>query len=308
MRWVTHQGAAGDRVGVLAADGAWLGPSGRSLIDLLAADAPLDEVGRDLERAGEFVPTTQLRLRCPVPTPPSFRDFLAFEEHFRNTGAGGSAAALAVWQRQPVFYFSNPAAFKAPGAPVPVPPGCQKFDFELEVAAVVGRAGSDLTPDEAQDCIAGLSILCDWSARDLQFEEMQVGLGPVKGKDSSTSMGPWLLSWDELADARVGKGFDLEMRAYVNDVLYSRGNLATIYWSFGELLAQASRGTTLRPGDVIGTGTVGRGCILELQRLEGESSSYPWLQPGDRVVLEVDRLGQLVHTITAGRPPARSTK
>jgi 2-keto-4-pentenoate hydratase/2-oxohepta-3-ene-1,7-dioic acid hydratase in catechol pathway len=182
---------------------------------------------------------------------------------------------------------------------VAVPPGCTWFDYELEVAAVVGRGGSDLHPEEAEAHIAGYTILCDWSARDLQAREMRQRLGPAKGKDSATSLGPWLVTPDELADRRRGNGFDLRMTATVNGRVYSDGNWSTVYWSFGQLLAYASRGTTLRPGDVFGSGTVGRGCILELSGLHGEEE-YPWLRPGDEVTLAVERLGELHARIGPG--------
>jgi 2-keto-4-pentenoate hydratase/2-oxohepta-3-ene-1,7-dioic acid hydratase in catechol pathway len=303
MRWITHDTGDGDRVGVLVDGGARLLPPGPAMVDLLGkTDRSLSEIAADLLRDGSRVSTSELVLRAPVPTPPSFRDFLSFEQHLLNTATEGHGPT-AVWYEQPVFYFSNPAAFKGPGAQIPVPPGCQQFDYELEVAVIVGRAGADLTPAEAEDCIAGLTILCDWSARDLQLREMTVGLGPAKGKDSSTSMGPWLVSWDEFDDVRKGKGFDLEMRASVNGVPWSVGNLSSLHWSFGDMLAQASRGTYLRPGDVIASGTVGSGCILELARLSG-SERFPFLQPGDEVVLEVERLGRLEHTIGPSRPPA----
>lgn len=176
------------------------------------------------------------------------------------------------------------------------------FDYELEVAAVIGRPGGDLDPATAEAHIAGYTILADWSARDLQKVEMGVGLGPAKGKDGATTLGPYLVTPDELADARSGKGYALSMSAHVNDREYSRGDWSSLYWSFGQLLAYASRGTTLRAGDVIGSGTVGSGCILERQATHGPQE-YPWLQPGDRVRLAVERLGEFTVDVVPGAAP-----
>ena len=167
--------------------------------------------------------------------------------------------------------------------------------------------GSDLDPGSAERHIAGFAVMNDWSARDLQRREMKLSLGPAKGKDFATSLGPFLVTPDELEPYRKGRAFDLAMTASVNGVEYSRASLADIYWSFGEMLAYASRGTTLVPGDVIGSGTCGTGCILELSLVHGEEA-YPWLKPGDEVVLEVERLGRLPNRVTEGRPlePLRS--
>jgi 2-keto-4-pentenoate hydratase/2-oxohepta-3-ene-1,7-dioic acid hydratase in catechol pathway len=166
-------------------------------------------------------------------------------------------------------------------------------------AAVIGRPGADIPVDEAEGHIAGYTILCDWSARDLQEEEMAQGLGPAKGKDSATTLGPWLVTPDELADRRTGKGFDLTATTSVNGELYSSGNWSTIYWSFAQAISYASRGTRLRTGDVIGSGTIGTGCILELSRVH-DAAKYPWLKAGDQVRISVDGLGAIESTI---QPP-----
>jgi len=157
---------------------------------------------------------------------------------------------------------------------------------------VIGRPGRDIRPEDAESHVAGYTILCDWSARDLQDVEMRQGLGPAKGKDGATSLGPWLVTPDELEDARSDNGFDLRMTATVNGKEYSQGNLSDLHWSFAQMISYASRGTTLRPGDVLGSGTVGTGCILELSRVHGQEA-YPYLSPGDDVRLDVDRLGSL---------------
>jgi 2-keto-4-pentenoate hydratase/2-oxohepta-3-ene-1,7-dioic acid hydratase in catechol pathway len=278
-----------ERAGVLR-DGAIHGVS-ESLIALLERGG-LAPVVDPLE----IVPEAEATLRAPVPIPPSIRDFMAFEEHVVTSMHAIGLDVDPFWYEVPVFYFTNPAAVRGPRDPVEISPGCSAFDYELEVAAVIGRPGSNIPVAAASEHIAGYTILCDWSARDLQELEMRQGLGPAKGKDGATSFGPALVTPDELEDRRKGKGFDLAMTASVNGVAYSTGNLSDLSWSFEQMISFASRGTELRPGDVIGSGTVGTGCILELARVHG-MDAFPWLQPGDRVRVEVERLGSLETTI-----------
>jgi 2-keto-4-pentenoate hydratase/2-oxohepta-3-ene-1,7-dioic acid hydratase in catechol pathway len=253
------------------------------------------------------LPLAGAALLAPIPQPPSIRDFMAFESHVVTSMAAIGASVDPVWYQQPVFYFTNPAAVFGPGADVPMAPGTAMWDYELEVAAVIGRGGADLDPATAAEHIAGYTILCDWSARDLQGVEMRVGLGPAKGKDTATSIGPLLVTPDELAPYRSGRGYALAMTASVNGTAYSAGTWADLHWSFGKLLAYASRGTHLVPGDVIGSGTVGTGCILELSRVHG-GAAYPWLRPGDEVALTVQALGTLTGRVVEGSPlrPLRS--
>ena len=203
------------------------------------------------------------------------------------------------WYAQPVFYFSNTASITGPDAPIRKPPETSELDYELDIAVVIGRAGGDIPVEIADDHIAGFTILNDWSARDVQRQEMKVGLGPAKGKDFATSIGPFLVTPDELEryllpDRSRGNRYDLTMTASVNDREYSRGNADEMHWTFAELIAVASRNTTLVPGDLIGSGTVGTGCITEFA--EG---TYPWLQPGDVVRLEIEGLGSLENRIIA---------
>lgn len=296
--WVTYlsPSVARERAGLVV--GTEVHGFDESLLALLESDGGLaTAAGRT---PSETLPLAQVTLRAPVPRPPSVRDFLAFEEHLRNARASfGRSDVPDVWFEQPVFYFSNPAAIRGPGVTIPISPGSSRFDYEVEVAAVVGKAGSDLSPAEAEGHIAGYTILCDWSARDLQATESAVGLGPAKGKDGATSLGPFLVTPDELARYRSGRGFDLRMRAVVNGREYGGGLWSSIHWSFPQMLAFASRGTELRPGDVIGSGTVGTGCLLELSHLHG-SEAYPWLAPGDQVSIEVERLGALTARIVEG--------
>ncbi|MFI5952650.1 fumarylacetoacetate hydrolase family protein [Cryptosporangium sp. NPDC051539] len=291
MRWITYGPA--DRAGLVVDD--LVHGLDEPLLDLLGDLGAA--AGRARSAPAETLPLAAADLRAPIPQPPSVRDFLSFEEHARNASAAFGRSVNPVWYEQPVFYFSNPAAIRGPHDDVPVSPGSARFDYEVEVAAVVGRPGSDLTPSEAEDRIAGYTILVDWSARDVQRQESGAGLGPAKGKDGATSLGPFLVTPDELADRRAGNGYALRMSASVNGTAHGGGSWSDLHWSFGQMLAYASRGTRLRPGDVVGSGTVGTGCLLELSSLHGEDA-YPWLRPGDEVTVEVERLGAVRARIT----------
>ena len=258
-------------------------------------------------------------MRLPVPKPRTIRDFYAFEAHVKAARARRGLEMIPEWYALPVFYFSNPNAVYGPDAEIPYPAATRALDFELEVAAVIGRGGRDIPPERADEHIAGFTIMNDWSARDVQREEMKVGLGPAKGKDFATSLGPWLVTSDELADRRTlapprepgiwagargtggGRGYHyrLEMVARVDGHEVSRGNLADLYWTFAEMIAYASRDCELYPDEVIGSGTVGTGCLLEL--------GLPWLEPGQTVELEVERLGVLRNTVVL-RDEGRKTK
>jgi fumarylacetoacetate (FAA) hydrolase len=219
-------------------------------------------------------PLDEVSLRPPVARPPSVRDFYAFEQHVRTARALRGLEVPAEWYEEPVFYFSNPAAIYGPEDVVPYPQGTDELDYELEVAAIVGAGGA----------IGGFTVMNDWSARDLQRAEMRVGLGPAKGKDFATSLGPVVVTPGEL-DGTSGT-----MVARVNGEERSRGELADIYFSWERILARAALNTRLLPGDVLGSGTVGTGCILEL----GDGR---WLQPGDVVELEVAGIGVLRNTV-----------
>ncbi len=256
--------------------------------------------GGNARHHAEFA-LTEVRLLAPVLQPPAVRDFYAFEQHVKTARKRRGLDMDPDWYELPVFYFSNPYAIVGPDEDVPVPPGSVEMDFELEVGAIVGRGGADLSPDTAEQHIAGFCVMNDWSARDIQRREMKLSMGPVKGKDFATSLGPVLVTPDELEDTRSGRAYDLAMTASVNGMEYSRASLADIYWSFAEMLAYASRGTRVEPGDVIGSGTCGTGCILELSLVHG-SERYPWLQPGDVVELGVERLGTLRNRVVAGAP------
>jgi len=201
------------------------------------------------------------------------------------------------WFEAPVFYFSNPAAVLGDSEPVRFPPTSEEWDYELEVAVVIRHECSDIPPTGSTwlDVIAGFTVMNDWSARDIQRREMRQGLGPAKGKDFATSLGPVVVEPDDLDEVESGRP-RAAMVTRVNGVETSRGELADLHFSWPELLAHASRDTLLVPGDVIGSGTVGTGCLLELGLVHGRDA-YPWLQPGDVVECEVDGIGILTNTV-----------
>ncbi|MCB0878335.1 MAG: fumarylacetoacetate hydrolase family protein [Thermoleophilia bacterium] len=228
-----------------------------------------------------------------LPRPTSIRDFMAFEEHVRNARARRGAEVPPEWYEAPTFYFTNagPSALFGDGATVPKPDYTDMLDIELEVAVVIGVAGRDIPADHAGDHVAGLTIYGDWSARDVQRREMAVGLGPCKAKDFAQSLGPVLVPLADLEDRAAGRGrWDLAMDFIVNDERVGGGNLKDIHFDLFELVEFASQGVTLEEGDVLGSGTVGTGCLLE-------HPDRDWLQPGDRVELRIERLGSLRATV-----------
>jgi fumarylacetoacetate (FAA) hydrolase len=258
-----------------------------------------------VEKLRELPPNKYAKWRYPLPSvtllppvePGSFRDFYAFERHVVNARKRRGLEMVPEWYEAPVFYFSNIASILGPGVRVRKPSETNELDYELEIAVVIGKEGGDIPVAEADEYIAGFTILNDWSARDLQRQEMKVGLGPAKGKDFATSIGPYLVTPDELEerllpDTSRGNRYDLTMTAQVNRLEISRGNASEMHWTFAELIAQASRNTVLQPGDLIGSGTVGTGCLTEFP--EG---TYPWLQPGDTVRLEIEILGVLENSL-----------
>ncbi|MEO8438127.1 MAG: fumarylacetoacetate hydrolase family protein [Chloroflexota bacterium] len=238
---------------------------------------------------------SHLDFGAPVLRPPSIRDFYAFEGHVRTMWERRGGEVPDTWYRLPIFYFSNVSEIRGPDDPVWAPAASSELDYELEVAALVDTPVVDLAPERAEEAIGGYTVFNDWSARDLQREETVVRLGPAKGKDFASSFGPWLVSPDELADARRGTGYDLAMTAEVNGTETSRGRWSDAQFSFGEMLARASADAHLRPGDLIGSGTVGTGCLLEVR----DETLGRYLEPGDDVLLRVERLGALRNPIVA---------
>src|SRR2546427_1866571 len=304
MRWAAYRDEQGrERAGLVSEMEILALEPGVTLLGLLRGDGERLAAAAERARANpaEVQPLDQTTLLPPIPRPPSVRDFYAFEQHVKTARQRRGLDMDPDWYQLPVFYFSNPAAIVGPHDDVPVPPGTEQLDFELEVAAIVGRGGSDLDPDAAEAHIAGFCVMNDWSARDLQRREMKLSMGPVKGKDFATTLGPGMTTPPQPQPHRKDHAYELTMSATVNGREYSRASLADIYWSFGEMLAYASRGTHLVPGDVIGSGTCGTGCILELSLVHGEEE-YPWLRPGDEVVLEVDQLGRIENRVVEGSP------
>ncbi|MBK9293499.1 MAG: fumarylacetoacetate hydrolase family protein [Oligoflexia bacterium] len=225
----------------------------------------------------------EVRLLAPLPRPRSLRDFMAFEEHTKAGWAKRNAPVPQEWYEMPVYYKGSCDSIIGPDDEVLWPSYTQKLDYELELAAVIGKKGKDISAKNAKDYIYGFTIMNDFSARDIQAKEMICRLGPAKGKDFATALGPWLVTIDE-----VGNFEDLEMSAKINGKLWSKGNSGSRYWSFGQMIEHVSKDEFIFPGDVFGSGTVGGGCGLELDK---------WVKPGDVIELEISKLGVLKNTI-----------
>lgn len=251
----------------------------------------VDSISTILPTEGVY-PIETITLKAPLQRPTSVRDFYAFLDHVRTARGRRGLDVVPEWYEIPVFYFSNHLAIKGPEQEIEKPSATERLDYELEVACIIGKAGKNIKAKDAHDYIFGFCIMNDWSARDLQAQEVKVGLGPAKGKDFATSLGPWIVTKDELESFRDGENYHLEMTASVNNKLLSKGNFKDIYYTFGEMIERASLGVTLYPGDVIGSGTVGTGCLLELGQ-----EVHRWLEPGDVVELQVTGLGILKNTI-----------
>ncbi|PFK32490.1 fumarylacetoacetase [Bacillus cereus] len=282
----------------------WL--EGNKVIDMnLASNGALpSSMLAFLEKADEYVGIVRgiqkpisgvyaledVQLCAAIPNPGSIRDFYAFEQHVKTARGRRGLDVVPEWYDIPVFYFTNHRAVIGPEVAVSCPKQSQKLDYELEIACVIGKEGRNISREQAEEYIFGYCIMNDWSARDLQAEEMKVGLGPAKGKDFATSLGAYLVTKEELAPYRIGERYNLEMTTHVNGELLSKGNFRDIYYTFAEMIERASADVTLYPGDVIGSGTVGTGCILEL-------GTEKWLQDGDVVELAITGLGTLRNTV-----------
>ncbi|WP_030322632.1 fumarylacetoacetate hydrolase family protein [Streptomyces sp. NRRL B-3229] len=309
MRFAAYEYRNRLQVAVVEEDGTLYPlPGVDSLTGLLAQGGGLPEL---LEAGSATLDTpagphvSEVRLLPPL-QPPTVRDFVTFEEHVEGVrrSVDGAAGVPEQWYAAPTFYFTNPYAVCGPHDDIPVPPGSTALDFELEVAAVIGTEGRDLTPEQARDHIVGYTILNDWSARDLQSAEMKVGLGPCKGKDTATTLGPYLVTADELDKYRDEDGFlRLALTASINGQTVGTDLLSNMSWTFEEMVAYASRGTLVRPGDVLGSGTCGNGgCLAELWGVRGEQDPPP-LKPGDTVTLTVEGIGSVSNTVVAGATP-----
>jgi fumarylacetoacetate (FAA) hydrolase len=232
----------------------------------------------------------------PLPNPESLRNFSAFEAHITNVYSIRDVDIPQEWYEFPAFYFSNPHATFGTSSVISYPSNSAAMDFGLTIACVIGKAGINITPEEAEEYIFGYTMLNDWTARDIQRKEAKVGIGPAKSKDFATSLGPWIVTPDELQDRSTDRPgvYDLSMQARVNGEQRTSGNWKDIHYSFGEMISYASQGAYLLPGEVLSSGTVGGGCLMELTKGAG-----PWLKPGDIVELEIEGLGILTNQIGA---------
>ena len=281
-------------------------------LDILTLIREFDEWKPQLEKilskakektlpAQQIIAESSVQLISPIPVPVSMRDGYAFRQHVEAARRNRGVPMIPEFDHFPIFYFTNHLAVTGPGDLAVQKLAREKLDFELEAAVVVGKTGRNLTASQADEYIFGYMIMNDWSARHLQMEEMKLNLGPAKGKDFATSLGPYLVTRDELKSHAIpgpnGERHDLRMKCFVNGKQVSDGNLKDMSWTFGQILERASYGVTLHAGEVIGSGTVGTGCFLELNG--SKITDNQWLNPGDQVVLEIDQLGRLENRIVA---------
>lgn len=314
MKLVTYQSATGEpRLGVLR---------GSTVVDLaMASNGALPSDMLSLLRLGEAgmaqaraiatatslpagaIPLTSVQLLAPIPRPTSMRDGYAFRQHVEAARRNRGVEMIPEFDLFPVFYFTNHQAVIGPGPMEVMPEHLNRLDYELEAAIVIGREGRNIKASEADEYVAGYMVMNDWSARALQMEEMKMSLGPAKGKDFATAIGPWLVTRDELAPHRiasqVGERYDLMMTATLNGKELSRGNLKEMNWTFAQIIERASYGVTLYPGDVIGSGTVGTGCLLELNG--SKITNNLWVKEGDTVTCVIDGLGELTNTVVLSK-------
>ena len=300
--------------GRLADAASVAGRYGDSLLELIRREPIAMPVARELlerAKAGKLpsaidgaplrrpLPTT--KLLSPLPRPPSMRDGYAFRQHVETARRNRGLEMIPEFDQFPVFYFTNHQAVIGPGPLRVMPLHLERLDFELEAAIVIGRGGRNLRAQDADAHVFGMTVMNDFSARTLQMEEMKLSLGPAKGKDFATALGPVLVTMDEL-ESRTKRGpdgcsFDLAMTAHLNGVQLSHGNVKDMNWTFAQILERASYGVELFPGDVIGSGTCGTGCLLELN---GSKITHDqWLQLGDVITLEIELIGRLVNEVTA---------
>lgn len=257
--------------------------------------------------SSKSVPLESVQLLAPVPYPTSCRDGYAFRQHVEAARRNRNVPMIPEFDQFPVFYFTNHHSIQGPGEVNCMPDHLDKLDFELEAAILIGKQGRNIKAEEANDYIAGLMIMNDFSARRLQMEEMKLNLGPAKGKDFATAIGPYLVTLEELQpyavspkEGHIGTNWNLKMTCHVNGTQVSEGNLADMDWTFAEIIERASYGVDLYPGDIIGSGTVGTGCFLELNgtgKLNDPNYPEQWLKEGDIVELQIEHLGILKNTV-----------
>src|SRR5688572_27223497 len=322
MKLVSYLQDGHDRLGVLIGDLVYdmevlhpdLPNSMSLFLNFWEESYGVAQAGEMMLREGERfsnkgMPLSELQLLAPVPFPTSCRDGYAFRQHVAAARRNRKVDMIAEFDQYPIFYFTNHHSIQGPGEVSCMPDHFEKLDFELEAAIVICKQGKNIKASEADDYIGGLMIMNDLSARRLQMEEMLLNLGPAKGKDFATTVGPYLISLDELEEflvpakeGHVGKSWNLKMTCKVNGVQVSEGNLSDMDWTFAEIIERASYGVDLFPGDIIGSGTVGTGCFLELNgtgKLNDANYQEQWLQDGDVVEMEIDQLGVLSNTIVS---------
>ena len=304
MKWVTVRINGIEQAGLVIDEQVHLLGEGTSLLNLLGDD------GENLEQAGELARSNPVGIvdlagadLAPPVRPTQIRDTLLFLQHMRNCRPGQDLEDE--WYQIPAFYFSNTTAAVGPNDPVAILPGSQWFDFELEIAAIVGKEGANIRPENGDDHIAGFMIFNDWSARDLQQKEGVLRIGQAKGKDGANTFGPMFVTKDELEPYSAGNSYHIKAQAYLNGDLIGEGYLDEMNWSFGEVVAFASRGTKVLPGEAICSGTVPTCCLVEhfVMSMHDDTKVFPgWLKPGDRVRFDVEVLGSTSQTVRQSSP------
>lgn len=304
MRIACFEIANARRVGLVFGELLYPLPEQETVLTILAADAPARVALGAAARAGDGVPLEQVRLLAPV-QPTAMRDFLTFEEHVSGVSRAIQGEDVQPeWYEAPSFLFMNPHAVVATGDAVEKPHGTDRLDFELELAAVICRDARNVGEEQAAEHIGGYLIMNDWSARDLQQREMKLGLGPSKGKDFATTLGPWIVTSDELDEYRHDGRLDLEMTVSVNGKRVGGDRSINMGWSFEQMLAYASRGAWVRTGDVLASGTCATGALAETWGRTGRIDPPP-LQPGDVVSMQIEQIGQISNRIVAPAYPDR---
>ena len=304
MKLLTYETDKGPRCGVLQAENivdvtGLVASNGHIIRDvrglLELGDSPIERVREALDKdtSASRLPLSGAKLLSPIVQPPTVRDFIVFEEH---ASSQGTREPNEVWYRMPVFYFSNPLCIYGPDAEIPFPSASSQFDYELEIGCVIGKEGRDVPAADAMDHIAGFTLFNDWSSRDLQVDEMAFGLGPAKGKDTASSIGPWLVTTDEMLPYLKDGRLDLRCQVRVNGQDWLKdGSAKDAYFSFADMIERASKDSRIVPGDIIGSGTVGGGSIREAIRKGYEGARF--LEPGDVVEHEVEVIGVLRGTL-----------